>query len=135
MRGLLIRFTITGIAVLLASQIVPGIIVDTATAALAAIVLLALLNALVRPLLYLLSIPVIVVTLGLFMVIINALLLELVATLVKGFTVETFWAAFWGALIISIVSSILNLMISEQGKVEVVVRRPRPTNEPPRIVN
>jgi putative membrane protein len=135
MKGLLIRFTVTGIAVLLASQIVPGIIVETPEAGLAAIVLLALLNALVRPLLYFLSIPLIVLSLGLFMVIINALLLELVAALVNGFVVQTFWAAFWGALIISLVSSIINLMISEQGKVEIVVRRPRPTNEPPRIIN
>jgi putative membrane protein len=135
MKGLLIRFTVTGIAVLLASQIVPGIVMETPEAGLAAIVLLALLNALVRPLLYLLSIPLIIVTLGLFMVIINALLLELVAALVNGFVVETFWSAFWGALIISLVSSLLNLLISEQGKVEIVVRRPRPTNEPPRIIN
>jgi putative membrane protein len=135
MKGLLIRFTITGIAVLLASQIVPGIIMETPEAGLATIVLLALLNALVRPVLYLLSIPLIILSLGLFMVIINALLLELVAALVSGFVVETFWAAFWGALIISLVSSIINLMISEQGKVEIVVRRPRPTNEPPRIIN
>ena len=130
MRGLSIRFLVTGVAVLLASQIVPGITVESTGAALAAIVLLALLNALLRPVLYLLSIPLIIMTLGLFMVIINALLLELTAYLVKGFVVEGFWAAFWGALIISVVSSILNLMISDQGKVEVVVHRP-----PPRVIN
>jgi putative membrane protein len=130
MRGLAIRFVVTGVAVLLASQIVPGITVESIGAGLAAIVLLALLNALVRPLLYLLSIPLIIMTLGLFMVIINALLLQLTAYLVKGFIVEGFWPAFWGALIVSVVSSILNLMVSDQGKVEVVVHRP-----PPRIVN
>jgi putative membrane protein len=130
MRGLIIRFVVTGVAVLLASQIVPGIVVESAGAGLAAIVLLALLNALVRPLLYLLSIPLIIMTLGLFIVIINAILLQLTASLVKGFVVEGFWAAFWGALIISVVSSILNLMISDQGKVEVVVHRP-----PPRVIN
>jgi putative membrane protein len=130
MRGLSIRFLVTGVAVLLASQIVPGITVESTGAALAAIVLLALLNALLRPVLYLLSIPLIIMTLGLFMVIINALLLELTAYLVKGFVVEGFWAACWGALIISVVSSVLNLMISDQGKVEVVVHRP-----PPRVSN
>ena len=130
MRGLIIRFVVTGIAVLLASQIVPGMALETPAAGIAAIILLALLNALVRPVLYLLSIPLIVLTLGLFMLIINALLLQFTAFLIKGFVVADFWAAFWGALIISVVSSVLNLLVSEQGKVEVVVRRP-----PPRIVN
>ena len=135
MRGLIIRFVITGIAVLLASQIVPGIVVESPGAGVAAIVLLALLNALLRPILYLLSIPLIIVTLGLFMVIINAVLLQLTAYFIKGFVVEGFWPAFWGALIISVVSSILNLMISEDGKVQVVVHRGRSEDRPPRIVN
>ena len=65
------------------------------------------------------------------MVIINALLLQLVGWLVKGFVVEGFWASVWGALLISIVSFILNLWINEQGSVELVIHRSRP----PRIVN
>jgi putative membrane protein len=135
MRGLIIRFVVTGIAVLLASHMVPGIVVESPGAGLAAIVLLALLNALLRPILYLLSIPLIILTLGLFTVIINAILLQLTAYFVGGFVVEGFWPAFWGALIISVVSSVLNLMISEEGKVQVVVHRSRPENRPPRIIN
>lgn len=123
MKGLLIRFVVTGTAVLLASQIVPGISVESLPAGIAAMVVLSLLNAVIRPFLYLLSIPFIIVTLGLFMVIINALLLELVAFLVKGFQVETFWAAVWGAVLISVVSSILNLLVSEQGRVQLVFYR------------
>ena len=130
MRGLLIRFTVTGVAVFLASQVVPGISVNSVPAGLAAVILLALLNAVLRPILYLFSLPFILITLGLFMVIINALLLQLVAFLVKGFVVEGFWPSVWGAVLISLVSTILNLWVSEQGHVEMVVHR-----KPPRIID
>lgn len=130
MRGLLIRFSITGVAVFLASQIVPGIAVESASAGVAAVIVLAFLNAIVRPVLYLFSLPFIVLSLGLFMVAINALLLHLVAFLVKGFVVEGFWPSIWGALIISVTSTILTLWVSEQGQVEMVMHR-----KPPRIVN
>lgn len=129
MRGLLIRFTVTGVAVFLASQVVPGISVNSVPAGLAAVILLALLNAVLRPILYVFSLPFILITLGLFMVIINALLLQLVAFLVKGFVVEGFWPSVWGAVLISLVSTILNLWVSEQGHVEMVVHR-----KPPRII-
>jgi putative membrane protein len=105
--------------------------VEGPSAGIAAVILLALLNALVRPVLYLLSLPFIILTLGLFMVIINAFLLQLVSFLVKGFLVEGFWPAFWGAVLISVVSSLLNLFISGEGRVEIVIHR----SKPPRIVN
>jgi putative membrane protein len=129
MRGLLIRFLVTGVAVFLAAQIVPGIRIDSASAGVAAIIVLAVLNALVRPILYLFTLPFIVLSLGLFMVIINALLLQLAAYLVKGFVVEGFWDAVLGAVLISLVSTILNLWVSEEGRVEMVVHRK------PRVVN
>lgn len=132
MKGILIRFVVTGVAVLLATQIVPGIEARSLAAGLAAVLVLALLNALVRPFLYLLSLPFIILTLGLFMVIINALLLQVVALLVKGFVVEGFWPAVWGALLISVVGSLLNALVSEEGHVEIVVHRPKP---PPRVIN
>jgi len=128
MRGLLIRFVVTGVAVFLASQIVDGIRIDSVGAGVAAVVVLAFLNALVRPLLYVFTLPLIVLTLGLFMVVINALLLHLAAYLVKGFVVEGFWPAVWGALIISLVSTVLNLWVSEEGRVEIVSRGPRVIN-------
>lgn len=128
MRGLLIRFVVTGIAVFLASQVVDGIRIDGLGAGLAAVVVLAFLNAIVRPLLYLFSLPLIIVSLGLFMVVINALLLHLAAYLVKGFIVEGFWPAVWGAVLISVVSTILNLWVSEEGRVEIVTRGPRVIN-------
>lgn len=131
MKGLLIRFTVTGIAVLLASEIIPGIGVTSLGAGLAAVIVLALLNAVIRPILYLFSLPFIILTLGVFMVIINALLLQLVAFLVKGFVVEGFWPSVGGALLISLVSSILNLWVSDHGRMEIVVHRPKP----PRVIN
>ncbi len=132
MKGIFIRFVITGVAVLLATQIIPGIEAQSLVAGIAAVLVLALLNAIVRPFLYFLSLPFIILTLGLFMVIINALLLQLVAFLVKGFVVDGFWPAVWGSLVISVVGNILNVLISEEGRVEVVVHHPKP---PPRIIN
>lgn len=131
MQGLLIRFTVTGIAVFLASQVVPGITMESIPAGLAAVILLALLNAVVRPILYLFSLPFILVTLGLFMVIINALLLQLVSFLVKGFVVQGFWPSVWGAVLISLVSTVLNLWVSEEGRIQMVIHHPKP----PRIIN
>lgn len=131
MKGLLIRFAVTAVAVFLATNIVPGIRAQSLGAGVAAVILLAFLNALVRPVLYVLSLPFIVLTLGLFMLVINALLLLFVGWLVKGFLVEGFWPAVLGALIISVVSAILNVWVSEQGRVEVVVHRQRP----PRVIN
>jgi len=131
MKGLFIRFVITGVAVLAAAEIVPGIHIEGVPAGAATVIVLALLNAVVRPILYLFSFPVIMFTLGLFMVVINAILLHLTAWLVTGFTVEGFWPSVWAAVLISIVSTVLNFLISEEGKVEVIVHRPKP----PRVIN
>jgi putative membrane protein len=130
MKGLLVRFIITGVAVFLAGQMIPGIEVETPAAGIAAAILLALLNAIIRPILYLFSLPLIILTFGLFMVIINALLLGFVSLLVKGFVVTGFWPAVWGAIVISFVGAILNLWVSEDGRWEIVSPR-----RPPRIVN
>ena len=85
MRGFILRFIVTGIAVLVASQIIPGIWIDSLVSGVVGVLVLAILNALVRPVLYLLSAPFIVVTLGLFMLAINGFLLGVVSYMVKGF--------------------------------------------------
>ena len=131
MKGLFIRFVITGVAVLAAAEIVPGIKIDGVPAGAATVIILALLNAIVRPVLYLFSFPMIIFSFGLFMVIINAILLQFTSWLVTGFTVDGFWPAVWAALLISVVSTMLALLISEEGKVEVLVHRPKP----PRVLN
>ena len=124
MKGFFIRCGITGFAVLLASQIIPGIEIISFGSGVAAVVILSFLNAIIRPILYFLSAPFILVTLGFFMVLINAFLLYLVSGIVKGFLVSGFWPAVGGAILISLVSGILNLWISEQGRVEMVQRSP-----------
>lgn len=122
MRGFFIRCGITGLAVVLASQIIPGIEIMSFWSGVAAVIILAFLNAIIRPILYLLSAPFILVTLGFFMVLINAFLLYVVGGLVKGFLVSGFWPAVGGAILISIVSGILNLWVSERGRIEMVSR-------------
>ena len=125
MRGFVLRCIVTGVALLVAAQVIPGLRIDSFAAGVVAVFVLAVLNAVVRPLLYLLSAPFILVTLGLFMVVINAFLLHLVSALVKGFYVDGFWPAAGGAVLISLVSAIMNLMISSHGHVQMVVTQPR----------
>lgn len=123
MRGFVLRVVVTGVAVLVASGVMTGITIDSFASGLVGILVLAMLNAVVRPLLYVLSIPFIIVTFGLFMVMINAFLLQVVDFFVPGFHVDGWWPAIGGALLVSLVSGAVNLMFSGQGHVEVV--RPR----------
>jgi putative membrane protein len=107
-KSFLQRWVINTVAVMVAANVVHGIEYETVSGLLVASLLLGIFNALLRPLLLLLSLPLVVVTLGLFTLVINALLLYFVAQLVKPFHVADFWSAFWGALVISVVSLILN---------------------------
>lgn len=107
-RAAVVRLLVTGVAVFLAITIVPGIEASTFSAGLAAVFVLTLLNLLVRPILFVLTLPLIVLSLGLFLIVVNALLLEFTAYLVKGFSVDGFWPAVGGAIIISLVTTILN---------------------------
>ena len=119
---LLIRWVITGLSLFVAAWVVPGIRVDDGNAwiAVAAMaVILGLVNAIVRPLLALLSCPLIILTLGLFVLVINGLTLWLASSIAVnwfgvGFYVTGFWPAFWGALIVSIVSVILSTFVSDE---------------------
>ena len=125
MRGFVLRFIVTGVALLVAAQVVPGLVIESFAAGVVAVLVLAVLNAVVRPLLYLLSAPFIVVTLGLFMVVINAFLLHVVSVLVKGFHVGGFWPAVGGAVLISLVSLIMGMMFPDRGHVQVFTSQPR----------
>lgn len=130
------RVLITGVAVFLAVAIVPGIEADTLGAGVAAVFVLTILNLLLRPILLVLAFPLILLTLGLFLVVLNALLLELTAYLVKGFTVSGFWPAVGGAVVISVVSSLLNFLNADRHQID--VRRFEPgENSPrqPKIIN
>lgn len=111
MTGLLIRLLITMGSMWLASRIVPGMHVDTATTLFWAALLLGVVNALVRPLLVIATIPLTIITLGLFLLVINAGMLALVAKFLSGFTLSGFAAAFFGAILISIFSSLASRFI------------------------
>lgn len=126
------RVFITGIAVFLAIAMVPGLEAHSLTSGLAAVLVLTFLNVLIRPVLFLLTLPLIVFTLGLFLVVLNALLLGLTAFLVKGFTVSGFWASVGGALVISLVTTILNSWtVDRQPHLETVEEHRRP----PKVIN
>lgn len=102
------RLLLNGIAIIVASYIVPGLQISTPVAAVIAGVFLGLVNALVRPVLLLLTLPLTLLTLGLFIFVVNAACLALAAYLVPGFSIDGFWPAVFGALIVSVVSWMLN---------------------------
>lgn len=118
-KSFLQRWFVTTLGVLAAAQVVAGVQADSAPALLAASLLLGILNAVLRPILMVLALPLLLVTLGLFTFVINALLLYLVGSLVKGFHVTGFWPAFKASLLISFVSLVASLMI---GKNKIAVR-------------
>lgn len=126
------RVFITGVAVFLAIAMVPGLEADSLTAGVAAVLVLTFLNVILRPVLFLLTLPLIVFTLGLFLVVLNALLLEFTAFLVKGFTVSGFWSAVGGALVISLVTTILNSWTVDR---HVHLEAPEEHRRPPKIIN
>ena len=105
-----LRWFVTAVSVFVAAGIVPGIDYTSFTGLAFASLLLGIINALVRPLLLILCLPLILVTMGLFILVLNALLLWLVSGILPGssFTVSGFWAAFWGGLVISMISWILS---------------------------
>jgi putative membrane protein len=121
MRHFVFRWLITTVAVMVASSFIHGIRYDSAASLVGAALLLGILNAFVRPVLLILSAPLILLTLGFFILILNGLLLLLVPHVVIGFHVDGFWSAFWGAIVISIVSWILSAFFrSSDGHVRVL---------------
>jgi putative membrane protein len=109
MKQFLARWAINTMAVLAAVYIVPGIHYGKPLDLLVASLILGILNAFLRPFLMFLALPLLIFTLGLFMLVINALLLYFVGLLLRPhFYVDDFWGAFWGALVISVVAMLLN---------------------------
>ncbi len=128
--GFLIRVVVNALAIWLAMEIVPGIEARSATAVIAAALVLGLVNAVVRPVLLVLTLPLTLVTLGLFLFVLNALCLWLTSAIVPGFEVRGFWPAFWGALIVSALSWVVNGFVSDRGRVVVITERERPELRP-----
>ena len=120
MRGIALRWlTLTG-AILLASYMLNGIRIDGFISALGAAAILGILNAFFRPIALLLTLPINVLTLGLFTFVINAVMLKMASGVIAGFHVDGFWPAVFGALIISMVSWGLNTFINGRGHVDVI---------------
>ncbi len=121
---LLIRWAITALSLFAAAWMIPGIHVDdgrgwVAYAAMA--VILSLVNALIRPLLKVLTCPLIVLTLGLFTLVVNAVSMLIASAIANnlfkvGFYIDGFWPAFWGALIVSVVSVVLSIFVSDDDR-------------------
>jgi len=129
LKSFLQSWLICTLAVLVAVYLVPGVRYEKPLDLVVASLLLGILNAVLRPLLLLVALPLLVLTLGLFYFVINALLLWFVGSLLRPhFYVEGFSAAFWGALVISLVSTILNTLTGA-GRSRVVIQRQKP---PPR---
>jgi putative membrane protein len=116
--GILIRWVILTASIIIASYLLEGIRVSGFFSAFFAAAALGILNALFRPILLILTLPINVLTLGLFTFIINALMLKMASGIIPGFEVYGFWTAVIGSLIISVISWLLNSFISDRGRVE-----------------
>jgi putative membrane protein len=110
MVGLIIRLVLNAVALIAVAYVVPGIHVYGIGGALLSALILGIVNAVIRPILLIVSLPLEVLTLGLFVLVINALLFWFVGALHVGLYVDGFWPAFWGALVMSIVSWLLSLL-------------------------
>jgi len=124
MQYFLLRAVVTGIGLWLAAEVVPGIEFRSTETLIAAALLLGIVNAFVRPVLVILTFPITLLTLGLFLIVINALMIELVAWLLKGFVVAGFWPAFFAAIIVSLTSWVMSGWIGPpHGRIDVVTVR------------
>ncbi|CAN5444247.1 phage holin family protein [soil metagenome] len=111
----LAQLIVSALAVIITSMILPGVHVDSLLTAIIVAAVLAFLNAIVKPVLVILTIPITVVTLGLFLLVINALLILLAAKIVNGFHVDGFWIALLFSLVLSLVSSVFNALSGRNG--------------------
>jgi len=113
MMRFLIHWLVIALALWVTASILPGVDVDSTTALLIAAIVLGLVNALIRPILTILTLPITILTLGLFYLVINGLTFWLAATLVSGFHVAGFWWAVLGALLVSIISSFVGAFAAD----------------------
>jgi putative membrane protein len=123
--GFLTRLVVAALGLWLASALVPGIEVGGGWTLIGAALLLGLVNAVVRPVLVVLTLPFTILTLGLFLLVINAGMLGLVAAMFERFTIAGFWSALLGAVIVSVTSWLASWFIGSRGRVEVMVQHRR----------
>ncbi len=120
MRGIFIRWLILTVAIIIASYLLEGIRVSGFFSAFFAAAMLGILNAFFRPIIFILTLPINILTLGLFTFVINAIMLMMASGVISGFEVSGFWSAVFGSLLISIVSWILTSFINERGTVKYI---------------
>jgi len=124
MQGLVVRWLVSAAALYLTSLIVSGIEIQGVFSLLFAAVTIGILNAVVRPIVLLLTLPLTIVTLGLFVLVVNAGMLWVASEVVRGFEVRGIWAALGGWILMSFFTFLINLLIGEHGTIEIVhVRR------------
>jgi putative membrane protein len=123
MLGFLIRAALVALGLWLATAWVPGVYIEGPSTLLLAGILVGVVNSIVRPIAILLTLPMTVLTLGLFLLVINAAMVALVAWMLPGMHVAGFAAAFWASILVSLVSMIGSWFVGGKGKVEVYVKR------------
>jgi len=119
MKGLLIKWVINSLAILIVTYIVKGIEVANPVTVIVVAFVLGVVNAFLRPLIILITLPITIFTFGLFTFFINGSLFYMVSKIVKGFVITGFWPAFFGAILFSIISLLLSLLVNENGRIEV----------------
>jgi len=128
MLGFFLRWSMNLLALVVAASLIDGIRIQSIAMGILAAGILGVVNAVIRPVVMLLTLPITILTLGLFTLVINALMLLLVAKLVPGLVIDGFRAAFWGGLIVSLVSWVLNIFVGGDGRV-VFIRTDRKDGE------
>jgi putative membrane protein len=123
MTGFVLRVAIVALGLWLASYVLPGLHFDSAGYLLAAALLLGIVNAIIRPIAVVLTLPITLLTLGLFLLVVNAAMLGLVAALLSGFAISGFWTAVGASLIVSLTGWVASGLIGNNGKVEVMRSR------------
>ena len=125
MNGFLVRMLITAISLWLAAMVVPGMALRGLGTVLGAALLLGIVNAFVRPVVILLTLPLTILTLGLFLLVVNAMMLGLVSMMFEGFTLGGFWSAIFGAIFVSFFGWLASAFIGESGRSELIVMKRR----------
>ncbi|MCB2227478.1 MAG: phage holin family protein [Desulfarculaceae bacterium] len=119
-KGFLFRWVVSALGLLFVSWLFDGIRVDGVGWAFVAALFLGVFNALIRPILILLTLPITVLTMGLFILVINALMLKLTGWLLAGFHVQGFWTALGGAVVLGLISLAANSLVNDRGSFEVI---------------
>ena len=120
MVGFILRAAITALGLWVAGQLFDGLHFSSPAKLAVAAILLGIVNAFVRPLAFILTLPITVLTLGLFLLVLNAAMIGLVAWIVPGFTISGFWTAVGAALVVSLVSWAASSAIGSSGRVEII---------------